>query len=139
MDNKRTCRLIRSSRTYHGKQGFDYHEAISKESADSQGICMMLLTILPGQRAKAHLHQNHETTIYMMEGKSCMWYGENLEQHMELEQGDFLYIPAGMPHLPYNPSTTDICTCVLARTDPNEQESVLLLPELDALWDSKKT
>lgn len=48
MDNKRACRLIRSSRTYHGKQGFDYAEAISKESAESQGICMMLLTILPG-------------------------------------------------------------------------------------------
>ena len=139
MDNKRACRLIRSSRTYHGKQGFDYAEAISKESADSQGICMMLLTILPGQRATAHLHQNHETAIYMLEGKSAMWYGENLEQHMELEKGDFLYIPAGMPHLPYNPSESVSCTCVIARTDPNEQESVLLLPELDALWDSKKT
>lgn len=138
MDNKRACRLIRSSRTSHGKQGFDYAEAISKESADSQGICMMLLTILPGQRATAHLHQDHETAIYMLEGKSSMWYGENLEHHMELEKGDFLYIPAGMPHLPYNPSESDSCTCVIARTDPNEQESVLLLPELDALWDSKK-
>ncbi|MNG40163.1 Cupin domain protein [compost metagenome] len=56
---------------------------------------------------------------------------------MELEKGDFLYIPAGMPHLPYNPSDTEPCSCVLARTDPNEQESVHLLPELDALWDSK--
>jgi uncharacterized RmlC-like cupin family protein len=138
VDNTRTCRLIRSSRTYHGKQGFDYAEAISKESADSQGICMMLLTILPGQRATAHLHQDHETAIYMLEGKSAMWYGENLSEHMELEKGDFLYIPAGMPHLPYNPSTTDACTCIIARTDPNEQESVHLLPDLDALWEKKK-
>jgi uncharacterized RmlC-like cupin family protein len=47
--------------------------------------------------------------------------------------GDYLYIPAGMPHLPYNPSSTEACTAVIARTDPNEQEGVLLRPELDGL------
>jgi uncharacterized RmlC-like cupin family protein len=47
--------------------------------------------------------------------------------------GDFVYIPAGMPHLPYNSSQTETCTAVVARTDPDEQESVVLLPELDEL------
>jgi uncharacterized RmlC-like cupin family protein len=106
---------------------------------DSQGICMHLLTIPPGKRAKAHLHQDHETAIYMLQGKSAMWYGEKLEQHMDLEVGDFLYIPAGMPHLPYNPSESESCTALIARTDPNEQESVLLLPELDAVWQKKRS
>lgn len=59
MDTEHTCRLIRLSKTYHGKQGFDYAEAISKESVGSKGICMHLLTIPPGKRAKAHLHQEH--------------------------------------------------------------------------------
>ncbi|MBD0378897.1 cupin domain-containing protein [Paenibacillus sedimenti] len=127
----RNCKVIRSSKTYHGKQGFDYGEAISTESVGSEGICMHLLTIPPGQRAKAHLHENHETAIYMIQGKAAMWFGEKLEQHMEVEAGDFLYIPAGMPHLPYNPSESETCTAVIARTDPNEQESVVLLPELD--------
>ena len=35
--------------------------------------------------------------------------------------------PAGMPHLPSNASDSEPCTVVLARTDPNEQESVVLL------------
>lgn len=138
MDTPRTCRLIRSSKTYHGKQGFDYNEAISKQSVGSQGICMHLLTIPPGRRAKAHLHENHETAIYVLQGKSVMWYGEKLEQRMDIEEGDFLYIPAGMPHLPYNPSQTQTCTALIARTDPNEQESVLLLPELDEAWEKKQ-
>ncbi|MDE2806960.1 MAG: cupin, partial [Gemmatimonadota bacterium] len=47
--------------------------------------------------------------------------------------GDFIYIPAGIPHLPYNPSETETCSAVIARTDPNEQESVKLLPELDGI------
>jgi uncharacterized RmlC-like cupin family protein len=38
-----------------------------------------------------------------------------------------------MPHLPYNPSTTESAVAVIARTDPNEQESVVLLPHLDDL------
>jgi uncharacterized RmlC-like cupin family protein len=36
-----------------------------------------------------------------------------------------------VPHLPYNPSTTENFVAVIARTDPNEQESVVVLPELD--------
>jgi uncharacterized RmlC-like cupin family protein len=36
-----------------------------------------------------------------------------------------------MPHLPYNLSQTESCVAVIARTDPNEQESVVLLPALD--------
>jgi uncharacterized RmlC-like cupin family protein len=139
LDTKSNCQVIRSSKTYHGKQGFDYAEAISKESVGSQGICMHLLTIPPGKRAKAHLHQDHETAIYILKGKSAMWYGERLEQHMEVEEGDSLYIPAGMPHLPYNPSESESCTALIARTDPNEQESVLLLPELDAVWEKKQS
>ncbi|OAH59651.1 cupin [Domibacillus aminovorans] len=139
MNTESTCRLIRSAKTYHGKQGFDYLGAISKESVGSKGICMHLLTIPPGQRAKAHLHQDHETAIYMLQGKSAMWYGEKLEQHMNVDEGDFLYIPAGMPHLPYNPDEFESCTALIARTDPNEQESVLLLPELDSLWEKKQS
>jgi uncharacterized RmlC-like cupin family protein len=62
-----------------------------------------------------------------------MWYGERLENHVQVNPGDFLYIPADMPHLPYNPSATENCVALIARTDPNEQESVVLLPHLDAI------
>ena len=62
-----------------------------------------------------------------------MWFGEQLEQHLVARAGDFLYIPANVPHLPYNMSNTESCVAVIARTDPNEQESVILLPELDKL------
>lgn len=128
---KATCVLIRGDKTYGGKQGLTYFAGISSESAGSRGICMHLLTIPPGGRAKAHLHENHESTIYVLSGESEMWYGEELRQHMVARAGDFLYIPAGMPHLPANASQSEPCVAVIARTDPNEQESVVLLPELD--------
>jgi uncharacterized RmlC-like cupin family protein len=61
-----------------------------------------------------------------------MWWGERLENRMVIKAGEMLYIPANMPHLPANLSDTP-ATAVIARTDPHEQESVVLLPELEAL------
>jgi uncharacterized RmlC-like cupin family protein len=61
-----------------------------------------------------------------------MYWGENLEHVMETNAGDLIYIPAGTPHLPFNDGI-EPAVAVIARTDPNEQESVVLLPELEAL------
>lgn len=127
-----TCKVIQPAESYEGKQSLTYFSGISAETTGAQGICMHMLTIAPGQRAKAHLHEKHETAIYVLQGEAGMWYGEKLKEHLIVRAGEYLYIPAGMPHLPYNPSETDTAVAILARTDPNEQESVVLLPELDA-------
>ena len=126
-----TCRIVRPATTYEGKQGLSYFEGICAENTGATGISMMLLTIPPGGRANAHLHEHHETAIYVLSGEAEMWYGEQLAEHLTVRAGEFLYIPAGMPHLPLNRSTEPV-TAVLARTDPNEQESVVLRPDLDA-------
>jgi uncharacterized RmlC-like cupin family protein len=129
--SRQTCRVIRPDHSYAGKQGLSYFAGIAAETVGSTGICMHMLTIPPGGRAKAHLHEAHETAIYVLSGHSEMWFGEGLREHLTVDAGEFLYIPAGVPHLPANASDTEPCTAVLARTDPNEQESVVLLPELD--------
>ncbi|MEO0820380.1 MAG: cupin domain-containing protein [Pseudomonadota bacterium] len=126
------CRKIRPDRTYSGKQGFDYFEGIARETVGARGICMHLLTIPPGMRAKAHLHAAHETAIYTLSGEVVMWWGERLEHRMDTAAGDLVYIPAGMPHLPANLSERE-ATAVIARTDPHEQESVVLRPDLEPL------
>src|SRR6266567_2685162 len=96
-----TCTVIHSNTTYEGKQGLSYLAGISAETVGARGLCMHLLTIPPGGRARAHLHENHETAVYMIGGVSEMWYGEDLREHLVMHAGDFLYIPAGMPHLPF--------------------------------------
>ena len=128
-----TCRLLRTGESFQGKQGLFYAPAISAETVGSQAIHMQIVILPPGARAKAHKHEHHETAIYALNGISHMWYGEHLEHHAIVHPGDFLYIPADMPHLPYNPSATDTVTAIIARTDPNEQVSVVLLPLLDRL------
>ena len=128
-----SCQKIRPGSTaYAGKQGFSYFEGVSKETMGARGLCMHLLTIPPGGRAKAHKHATHETAIFVIAGRGMMAWGERLENVMETEAGEMIYIPADMPHLPWNPGPVPV-TAVIERTDPHEQESVVLLPELDAL------
>ncbi len=127
------CRLLQAGEQYTGKQGLQYAVGISAESVGAQGIHLQLVTIPPGGRARAHKHVTHETAIYALSGESGVWHGERLEHHSIVKPGDFFYIPADIPHLPYNPSTTETVVAVIARTDPNEQESVMLLPELESI------
>jgi uncharacterized RmlC-like cupin family protein len=129
---KPSCRLVRPSSTYDGKQGLSYFEGIAAETVGSEAICMHLLTIPPGARAKAHMHRSHETAIYVLSGEAITLHGDRLEQRTSLRAGDLFYIPAGVPHLPVNVSDKPV-SAVIARTDPNEQESVVLLPELEPL------
>ena len=127
----KTCQKLRPGATYDGKQGFTYFEGIARETTGSQGICMHILRVPPGGRAKAHLHESHETAIYVLEGQAIMYWGDALEHRMDTVAGDLVYIPAGVPHLPINTGSVE-AVAVIARTDPHEQESVRLLPELDA-------
>ncbi|HEY5057380.1 MAG TPA: cupin domain-containing protein [Gaiellaceae bacterium] len=124
------CRLIRGGSGFRGKQGLDYFSGVSAESTGAKAICMHLLEMPPGSSAKPHYHEDHETVIFVLEGVAEMRHGSQLEHVMRTEAGDFVYIPAGVPHQPYNPTDMPV-RAVIARTDPNEQESVVLLEEAE--------
>jgi uncharacterized RmlC-like cupin family protein len=124
------ARLVRSDDTYAGRQGLTYSVGVNRENVGAEHLCMHLLRIPPGGRAKAHKHEAHETAIYLVSGEVEVLHGENLGQRLSMRAGDFLYIPAGVPHLPINTGAVEAFG-VLSRTDPFEQESVVLLPELD--------
>jgi uncharacterized RmlC-like cupin family protein len=123
--------VVRGQASFIGKQGLTYSPGISAEAVGARGIHLQLATLPPGLKAHAHKHEDHETALYVLSGRSAMWYGDKLASHLEVSAGDYLYIPPNMPHQPYNASTTEACIVLIARTDPNEQESVVMLPELD--------
>jgi uncharacterized RmlC-like cupin family protein len=132
MNNERRCVAVRSGEAAPGATGLGYFVGISTENAGAEGLCLQIVRIPPGGRAKAHLHDDHETAAYVLEGEVVTWYGPRLESHVLTSAGDFAYIPAGVPHLPVNYGARD-AVAVIARTDANAQESVVALPELDGL------
>ncbi len=97
---------------------------ISELTAGAKGISMNRVVIPPGAKAVPHFHQGFETAIYLLKGRVETFYGENLSKSVVNEEGDFIFIPAGVPHQPHNLSDTEVAIAIVARNDPNEQESV---------------
>lgn len=102
---------------------------ISAATAGSTAIGMNMVVIPPGATAEAHYHDGFETAIYLVSGRVETRYGERLQHTTVNEAGDFLFIPAGVPHQPRNLSTTEAARAIVARNTAAEQESVVPVPD----------
>jgi uncharacterized RmlC-like cupin family protein len=115
-----------------GPAGLRLRRGVSRESVGARAICMHLVTIPPGGRARAHKHATHETAVHVLSGRAVMAWGEEARA----SDGD-----GGGRHGPYPRRRAAPSLEPGARsgdgggraTDPHEQESVVLLPELDGL------
>ena len=106
-------------------QRLPYFIGISGQTVGAQGLCMHLVVIPPGARAEPHIHAGYETGIYVLEGRVLTRWGENLENEITSEAGEFLFIPPGVPHEAINLSSSEPARAVVARNDPAEQDKVL--------------
>lgn len=85
---------------------------------------MNLLVVPPGGAARPHRHRGYETAIYVLQGRVITHYGPGLRESVVSEAGDFVFIAPDVPHQPVNMSDTEPAMAIVARNDPNEQESV---------------
>jgi uncharacterized RmlC-like cupin family protein len=115
-----------------GQQGFTYLTGLTGGTAGSNALCMTVLTLPNGARAKTHLHQAIETAVYIIEGEAEMYFGDRLEQLLHAQAGEYIYIPANMPHLVLNRSGAP-CRALVAHSAADDQAGIVLLPDLDTL------
>ncbi|MEZ5905023.1 MAG: cupin domain-containing protein [Geminicoccaceae bacterium] len=71
-----------------GKQGFTYGAGASAETVGATRICMNVLPMPPGARARAHYHEGIETIAYLLEGRCTVRFGQRLEHRVELSAGE---------------------------------------------------
>ncbi len=106
---------------------------VSAETVGATSISLGVITMLAGQRTKAHSHPGHESAAYMLSGEEVeLWTGPRLERREAVRPRDYLFLAAGMPHVVVNRSGTPAVFFV-TRNDARTQEDQLPLPELDAL------
>ena len=129
LDLKRKAVTVRPKETLTTKQNLPYYVGISKETAGAKGLSMNLVVIAPGASPKAHYHKDFETAIYLLKGRVETRFGENLKESIINEEGDFVYIPPGVPHKPVNLSKTEPALAIVSRNDPNEHENVIAYDE----------
>jgi uncharacterized RmlC-like cupin family protein len=63
------CVVVEPAARHNGKQGLSYFEGISAQTAGSKGLCLHMVEIPPLGRAKPHLHENHESAVYVLSGE----------------------------------------------------------------------
>ena len=107
-----------------GRQALPYFVGISAASAGATAISMNLVIVPPKGAAEPHAHRGFESAIYMMKGGVEVRYGRTLEHTLTLEAGEFLFMPADVPHQPVNVDPDVPAIALVARNDANEQESI---------------
>lgn len=117
---------VRPNVTSDTVQRLPNYVGISEATAGATGISMNMVVIPPNAKAEPHFHKGYETAIYLLKGRVETRYGEGLKESVINETGDFIFIPAGVPHQPRNLSDTEAAIALVARNDPNEQENVQL-------------
>jgi uncharacterized RmlC-like cupin family protein len=116
---------VRPGQTIMTKQNLPYYVGISNETSGAVGLSMNLVVIPPGASPKAHYHKDFETAIYLLKGRVETRFGENLKESVINEEGDFIFIPPGVPHKPVNLSDSEPALAIVSRNDPNERENVV--------------
>lgn len=124
--------VLRGAEPYESTQGTVYAPGVSAQTAGSKALFLGIVTLPAGQRTKAHVHSHHESALHMLSGENVeLWWGERLENHALASAGDYLYIPAGMPHVAVNRSALQPAVFIGARNEATAQESLDLRPDLD--------
>jgi uncharacterized RmlC-like cupin family protein len=118
-------RVIRPGRAATERQQLDYFLGISGETCGSTGLAMHLVVVPPGAAAEPHFHDGYETAIYQLSGRVETRYGDALGESVVTEAGDFLFVPAGVPHQAVNLSDTEPAVAIIARNDAGEHERVV--------------
>ena len=93
---------------------------VSKGLVGAEGIHLAVANIPPGCASSPHHHVNCESAIYVSKGKGRFLTGPKLENTLDIEAGDFLYVPQNSVHQPINDSLTEDMELIVARYTPVE-------------------
>lgn len=124
-DEARPLVVVHPDREIETMQRLPYFVGLSAETAGTTGLSMHLVVVPPGGHAEPHVHCGYETGIYVLEGRVETRYGPGLRESVITEAGDFLFVPPGVPHQPFNTSMTTPARAIVARNMPHERENVV--------------
>ncbi|MCW2991509.1 MAG: cupin protein [Solirubrobacterales bacterium] len=93
---------------------------ISKATAGATNIYMGVFRVPAGARSRPHYHAGCESAVYMLSGQLLVRWGDNLEDSVQLDPGDMVYVPPRETHILENLSETEAAQYVVARDAPQE-------------------
>lgn len=100
--------------------GMNRQVALSGSRTGSQFLWAGTKLIRPGEQTGAHHHGALESVIYIVHGNALMRWGDRLEWIAKAGPGDFLQVPAWLPHQEMNASSSEDLHCVFVRSGVEE-------------------
>lgn len=73
----------------------------------------------PGYRSVSHHHGEAETGGYVLSGRARIYFGEKFEDYLDMEEGDWVFVPPFMPHIECNLDRNNPLTWMTTRTPEN--------------------
>ncbi|WP_067068207.1 cupin domain-containing protein [Carbonactinospora thermoautotrophica] len=92
---------------------------VSGATAGATRIWLGKVSNEPGHRSVAHHHGDAETAGYVLKGRARIYYGEDFKEYVDLEEGDFIFVPPNFPHIEANLSDEEELVWLTARTPDN--------------------
>ena len=81
-----------------------------------------------GYRSVPHHHGEAETGGYVLSGRARIYFGERFADYIDMEEGDWVFVPPFMPHVECNLDRNNPLTWMTTRTPEN---IVVNLPQVD--------
>ena len=92
---------------------------VSRENTDADRIWLGKVHTPAGYASEAHHHGNAETAGYVLKGRAYLLFGEGYRERLDLEEGDFVFVPPHTPHIEGNASARDELIWMTARSPDN--------------------
>jgi uncharacterized RmlC-like cupin family protein len=130
MSNFSAIRIIHPSEFDKGTlqtSGSERQAAVAPQLGVESAMWAGLFEVRPGARTGIHHHGMQQTVAYVLSGVCEVRWGANGEFAASAEAGDFIHVPAFLPHMEINPSDARPFRWVVVRS--TSTPIVVNLPE----------
>ncbi len=107
--------------------GIRYNQGLSGKNVGASNLSINVATVPPGAIAYAHIHDDFEVMLFIVQGKVKHTFGEDLSKSVVNEAGDFIYIEPGIPHEVFNIGEEPLVAFV-ARSTADEWDRIIDYP-----------
>jgi len=91
---------------------------IDSNTVGASKIWLGHVTCEPNTMGPIHHHGEAETAAYVLKGQIRVYFGEDFKEYVDASAGDFIFVPAHMPHIEGN-VTDEPAEAVLSRGPDN--------------------
>src|ERR1700739_2507101 len=98
--------------------GSDRRAAIAPELRVHSALWGGTFEVEPGSRTGVHHHGNQETIALCLSGTCEIRWGSDGELAAQAAAGDFIHVPACLPHMEITPSSEHAFRWVVVRSTP---------------------